>query len=121
MTTPTLAAEKKKKPFLYSAHIERITEMVGRLEGHTFGQWFRFTTIGTGVHSLHIDLGNWHEIAVFRFEKYEERQLARKFCDDMNAATAPIRQRFANELRQLLANECTDLGAKALEETNVCE
>jgi len=104
-----------EKQILSSGDINRLTKMIGNLEGQAFGEWFRFSIFGNYVSNLHFDMNRgWTEVDGFRFEGDEEYKLARKFCDDMNAATSSIRQKFADDLRQLLANECTRLGAESL-------
>lgn len=97
---------------LYTFSVDRITKMVNQLEDGNL----RLMTHGMGINDLRVDMNSgWQEVEGFRFEYKPETDLVKKFVDDFNEATRPIRERFANELRQLLANECLELGSRAIE------
>lgn len=112
-----LKTETTEKPPLYNSDITRITNMISRLEGQSFGKWMRLTAIGTFRRELHIDINRgWTPIEGFHTEWHSEAEVIERFVTDFNKATQPVRERFANDLRQLLANKCVKLAADSLGE-----
>ena len=105
----------KKGANLHSSTIERLTDIISMLEGQSFGKHLVLENRGMVCTNFAFYGARESECDKFHFRRSEEQDLANKFVKDFNEATAPIRQKFANDLRQMLANECVKLGADALE------
>lgn len=96
---------------VFNHAIAALTRAISALEGHSFGSHFRFASFQSGLH--HSCEGGWRKCE--EFGMFMPGTL--EFAKELNEVMQPVMQRYAERLRQELANECTKLGAAALKPT----